>query len=133
MICSRPKYNLPTHQFLGQYLNPVQSYGPRSGFVYSLRSVAHLELDVDQNLIISSPYIRDFLCKRKLIYVHRFSRYFGNRQTNRPTNRQTDRQTDRRRRKHYLLPEGRRAIIIQYLNINILIGCRNTDIFVLWQ
>ena len=34
--------------------------------------------------------MRDFSCKRKL---HRFLRYFGNRQTNRQTDRYTDKQT----------------------------------------
>jgi len=40
-----------------------------------------------------------FYLLKKLKYLHRFLRYFGN--------RRTDKQTDRRRQKHYLLPEWR--------------------------
>ena len=45
--------------FSSQYLFPVPSYGPKSGFVYSLRSVSHLESDYDQHLINSSPVKRN--------------------------------------------------------------------------
>ena len=59
-----------------------------------LWSVSHLESYVDQHFISSSPCIRDFFCRRKLIHVYffLFLRYVGNRQTDRQTDRckQTD-------------------------------------------
>jgi len=47
-------------------------------------SVSHLELDLDQKLISSSPSMKDSTCKTKL-YLHQFLRYYGNRQTDRQT------------------------------------------------
>ena len=88
-IYCRTKCILLPKKFAIQYLNSVQRYGPKRGFVYSLRSVGHLKSDLNQNLISTSPCMGDFYCKRKLKYVYRFLRYDGNRQTNKQTDRQT--------------------------------------------
>ena len=97
-ICCRPKYNLHSHWFLGQYLYPVQSYRLKKGFLYMLQSVGHLELDLNQNVISSSPFMRDISCKWKSKYVYRFFRYVG------AGNRRTDRQTDRQKQARTLSP-----------------------------
>jgi len=67
-------------------------------------SVSHLELDLDQKLISSSPSMKDSTCKTKL-YLHQFLRYYGN--------RQTDRQTDKQTQVKTLSPPERWAIMNQ--------------------
>jgi len=75
MLCRYPKCTYT--QNLRSISQSSTKIWAKIGFVYMLRSVGHLESNLDQKLISSSPLMGDSCCKTRLKYLDRFLRYFG--------------------------------------------------------
>ena len=69
----------------------------QKGVLYTCCSKSAILNWISTNLISSSAFTRDLPSKKKLKYVHIFSRYFSNRWTNKDTNRQKNKQNQQKK------------------------------------